>query len=79
MSMTQNRAILSLLRDRGTLGVTPLLALERVGTLRLGARIFALRDEGYDIITHHQKIGRNKTVARYELRETVQLRWDNGA
>ena len=43
------RAVLALLRQRGSAGVTPQDALEAVHTMRLAARISELREAGYTI------------------------------
>lgn len=74
--MTQTTDLLALLRSRGTLGVTPLYALDQIGTLRLGARIFDLRNEGHRIVTHPMTVGKRKTVARYVLIQQQQLTLD---
>lgn len=48
--------------------LTPLQALRRFGSLRLGALIFDLRHkEGYNIETELITIGNHKNVARYKL------------
>lgn len=45
----QTRAVLALLRSRGSVGVTPQDALEAVHTMRLAARVSELRAAGYDV------------------------------
>lgn len=64
-----NAATLELLRRRGKAGVTPLDALTAVGTFRLGARIFELKADGYDIETKLETTGNGKRIARYVLHE----------
>lgn len=64
MKVSQDQAILSYLK-RG-LPLTPLLALNKFSTLRLGARIYDLRCAGYKIISTNKKVG-NKRVAEYRL------------
>jgi hypothetical protein len=63
-------AVLSLLRERGEAGLTQLQALDEVGTFRLGARVWELRDElgpDEEIVTEWATF-RDKRVARYILR-----------
>lgn len=70
MSASQNAAVLALLREKGMTGLTPLEALERVGTLRLGARIWDLRKAGHLIVNRGLTFGtgdRRKHVACYVL------------
>ena len=67
--MTQAQEILALLRSRGDRGITPMDALEEVGTFRLAARIHDLRAEGYNITSTPQMTPTGKTVARYRLIE----------
>jgi hypothetical protein len=64
-------AVLDLLRDYGELGVTPLDALEVVGSFRLAARISELREAGYSIRTDSvvSPARRGKRYARYVLVE----------
>lgn len=57
--------ILSYLKSGRSL--TPLVALERIGTLRLAARVKELRDSGHQIKTTQTKVGRTKRVAAYSL------------
>lgn len=63
--MTQNELILDALR-RGPL--TPLEALERIGTMRLAARIDELRQQGHAIVTEKIKTPTGKHVAQYRMR-----------
>jgi hypothetical protein len=76
--LTDNQAVLRLLRIRGKQGVTPLLALQEVGTFRLGARIFDLRAEGHKIERQWLTTSGNSRVAKYILVEEApkQLRLD---
>ena len=68
---TQCAAILALLRERGSEGLTPIDALNLVGSFRLGARIWDLRQEGYDIETQSHETPAGARVARYVLREVA--------
>ena len=61
MRKSQESRVLELLR-RGP--VTPLDALHEVGTLRLGARIFDLRQKGYNI-----RCDKRKGYGEYHLEE----------
>ncbi len=47
--------------------VTPIDALNGCGCFRLGARIFDLKQKGYNIFTEKFKTPSGKTVARYRL------------
>jgi hypothetical protein len=47
--------------------ITPLDALERFGCFRLGARCWALRQQGYDIQSEPFELPSGKRVARYWL------------
>lgn len=60
----QTRAVLELLRTKPE-GVTPREALIHVGTFRLGARVFELRQLGYVIRSEHVREG----IWRYVLEE----------
>lgn len=68
---TQAEGLIDLLRERGTDGVTPLLALERIGTLRLAAVVFDLREQGWHIQTEMVETTTGKHVAKYTLKEAV--------
>lgn len=65
----QATMLLELLRERGTQGVTPLLALDRIGSLRLAAVVFDLKKAGYNIDSTMVTVGLGKRVARYTLVE----------
>tara|TARA_R100000329_G_scaffold112115_1_gene92062 strand:+ start:369 stop:599 length:231 start_codon:yes stop_codon:yes gene_type:complete len=61
---TQNKQILNWLESGKS--ITPLQALEQFGCFRLSARIFNLRENGYQIVT--KNITKNgKTFAEYSL------------
>lgn len=66
------RAVLELLRVHPE-GVTALTALDEVGSFRLGARIWELKADGYEIETTWTETFSGKRIARYRLRETEQL------
>ena len=67
--MTQADRILRHLKDYGS--ITPVEALRDYGVMRLGARIWDLKREGYSITTEREE-GRNRygertAYARYRL------------
>ena len=62
--MTQTQSILAYLQTGRSL--SPLIALERFGCMRLAARIRDLRAQGYKVETHRVKFG-NKSWASYLL------------
>lgn len=62
---TQKGKILKHLRKGRTL--TPMEALELCGTMRLGARVFELREMGWKIETKHKRVNKHTTVAEYKL------------
>ena len=70
--MSDKARVLQHLRERGS--ITPLEALHEFGCMRLGARIWDLRHDGYDIVTDtvvaKDKNGERMSYARYVLRET---------
>ena len=73
--MTQTDRVLALLRARGEAGLTPLEALDIVGSLRLAARISdakELIDDDEEIVTVRES-HRGKTYARYVLRRRVPV------
>lgn len=57
--------ILDWLKSSRTL--TPLQALDKFGCLRLGARIYDMKQNGIDVKTEMIKVGKNKRVARYSI------------
>ena len=65
MIATQRRRILAHLEQGKP--ITPLEALKEYGSLRLGARIYDLRRDGYDIRTRMIEVAPNKQVAEYKL------------
>jgi hypothetical protein len=64
------RAILTLL-EKHPEGITPLDALDEVGSFRLGARIWELKADGYDIETDLTRTATGKRIARYRLRKAA--------
>lgn len=63
-AMTQKLEVLIHLQQHGD--ITPIDALKEFGCFRLSARIFELREEGYQIDTFYETVGK-KTFARYVL------------
>lgn len=70
---SQNARILAHLRIAP---ITPLEALKYAGCLRLGARIWDLRDAGHQIDTEIVQVwnsrGERKRVAKYRLRKEAK-------
>jgi hypothetical protein len=66
------RATLSLLRQHPE-GVTALTALDEIGSFRLGARIYELKAEGYEVVTDLISTASGKRIARYRLVEQMEL------
>jgi len=66
MTETQTAQILRHLEERGT--ITPMDALTDYGCFRLGARIYELRQRGYDIETEMVSSG-GKRYARYRIKQ----------
>jgi hypothetical protein len=68
---SQTTQLLELLSDRGDEGVTPLEALYAIGCMRLAARVYDLRAEGWGIDDDFVKVtarnGRQVRVKRYRL------------
>lgn len=62
---TQRTRILNHLREGHD--ITPLKALGLFGSYRLGARVWDLRQEGYDIQSEILSDGQGRTYARYWL------------
>lgn len=77
--MTQNEAVLRHLLDNG--GITSLEAMERYGIMRLGARIYDLKKQGYLIKTYlrvgKSRNGESMVFAEYRLErvEEARRRW----
>lgn len=63
--MIQQDAILAYLRQGNSL--TPLEALNKFGCFRLGARIWELKHQGYDIRSELVRGDTGKHFARYRL------------
>ncbi len=61
--VSQNSLILNHMKYVG--GITPLLALNTFGCLRLSARIWDLRKEGHNIRMEMIKVSKYCRVARY--------------
>ena len=76
--MTQTEAVLAMLRERGSAGVTPLEALDEIGTLRLGARIWDLRKEGHLILNKGKAVGRKHVACYVLVASPSQLTLDGG-
>lgn len=64
--LSQGELILNHLKTGRPL--TPLEALEKFGCFRLGARIWDLKREGYDIQTDLVDVGNGKRVASYQMK-----------
>ena len=68
--MTQKEMILQHLKRHGS--ITPKDAIDNYGIMRLGARIYDLKGEGYKIVTETEcginRFGRPIAYARYFLR-----------
>jgi hypothetical protein len=62
---TQTEAILAALKEGREL--TPLDALREFGCFRLGARVYDLKKQGYDIATSMVDVGDGVRVAKYKL------------
>lgn len=66
--MSQNDLILNHLKRAP---ITPLEAYQKYGCLRLGARIFELRQQGHEIVRElvavNNRFGEECRVARYKL------------
>ena len=66
---SQKELILEYIEAHGS--ITPLEAQREIGCLRLGARIWDLRRDGYDIVSEMVEVetrnGGKATVARYRL------------
>ena len=67
--MTQRNDILTYLQSGRSL--TPLKALDLFGCMRLGARIWDLKAEGYPIESHTLEVG-GKHVASYSLKQEAR-------
>lgn len=71
MYATQNNIVLNHLRTRGKL--TQRQAMKEYGIMRLGARIYDLREHGYNIVkdmeTSKNRYGKRVCYAAYRLKE----------
>ena len=67
--MTQTEKILDYMERHGS--ITPLEAMNKLGIMRLGARIFDLKDSGIKIVTERvtekNRFGELCSLARYSL------------
>lgn len=67
--MTQTEKILDYMERHGS--ITPLEAMNELGVMRLGARIFDLKESGIEIITEtvtgKNRDGETTRFARYRL------------
>lgn len=61
--MTQSEQILHHLKSGHS--ITPLEALAKFGCMRLGARVYDLKQQGHDIRTEPLALPNGKHVARY--------------
>lgn len=68
--MTDKDRVLAWLQTHGS--IEPLTALREIGTFRLGARIWDLRHDGYDIETTIFETESGSHVARYVLHDKAQ-------
>lgn len=64
-------AVLAMLR-RHPEGATALDALDEVGSFRLGARIYELREEGFKVATDWRTTASGKRIAVYRLQEAPE-------
>lgn len=62
---SQKAAVLAYLREGNSL--TPMDALRLFGSMRIGARIYELKQEGYDVRSELIKLPSGKIVAQYSL------------
>jgi len=69
--MTQKDRVLKYMQDTGK--ITPLDAIREFGCLRLSARIFDLKRDGYNIVseteTSKNRYGESVSYASYRLEE----------
>lgn len=63
---------LALLRAKPE-GVTALTALDEIGSFRLGARIYELRELGYDVRSEYVTTPSKKRIVRYVLHEQMSF------
>jgi len=71
--LTQSMKVLKYMMDFGS--ITPLDALKDLAVMRLGARIWDLEKQGFEIIhereTAKNRYGENTTYCRYRLKAAV--------
>lgn len=69
--MTQNERVLKYMRDFGS--ITQLEAMQDLGCMRLGARVYDLKRDGYaikkEMETSKNRYGEDTSYARYRLVE----------
>lgn len=69
--MTQNEMVLAYMRDNGS--ITPKEAMDELGCMRLGARIYELKRRGLTIrremVRQANRYGKEVSFARYRLVE----------
>jgi hypothetical protein len=66
MKQTQNEKLLEYLKAHPE-GITPLEALNVIGTFRLAARVYDLRKLGHNIVEKDEVVSGGARVARYRL------------
>ena len=66
MKQTQNEKLLEYLKAHPE-GITPLEALNVIGTFRLAARVYDLRKLGHTIVEKDEVVSGGARVARYRL------------
>ena len=77
--MTQNEAVLRHLLDNGN--ITSLEAMNKYGIMRLGARVYDLKKQGYPIKTYlrvgKSRNGESMVYAEYRMErvEEARRRW----
>ena len=77
--MTQNEVVLRLLLDNGN--ITSLEAMNKYGIMRLGARVYDLKKQGYPIKTYlrvgKSRNGESMVYAEYRMErvEEARRRW----
>jgi hypothetical protein len=70
------RAVLDWLRIRGERGGTHLEALDAVGTSRLAARVWEIRQDGYEITETSERTPAGARISRYCLHEAHPVQLD---
>lgn len=76
--MKQEERVLKYMQDFGA--ITPLQALDDLGVMRLGARIYDLKQAGHPIsrrmVTKKNRYGEAVSFAEYRLEETHEISKD---